>query len=60
MNWEYKTHSFGGPFYPNDNDDDKFNDYLNKLGDQGWELVQIVCDSMSGPTFRAIFKRPRS
>lgn len=60
MNWEYKTHSFVGSFFPQPEQDEKFSKHLNKCRDQGWELVQIIFDAMSGPSFRAIFKRPRS
>ncbi|QEH34913.1 hypothetical protein OJF2_34580 [Aquisphaera giovannonii] len=44
--WEYKSDQFAG------NQDDR----LNRMGEQGWELVAVTGD---GPGQRYVFKRPK-
>lgn len=40
MKWEYKTVKFGAVgFLGVQFDEQKINEYLNKLGESGWELV---------------------
>ncbi|MDR0858090.1 MAG: DUF4177 domain-containing protein [Oscillospiraceae bacterium] len=62
QNWEYRTESFktdgflGGNLHT-----DFFNEELNKLGKDGWELVSCFDTNESGGNTRlviAVFKRP--
>jgi len=64
MKWEYMTVMFKakGFWLGGKLDGDAFNEELNKLGEQGWELVSIVGTNMAYGTTRdvvAVFKRPR-
>ena len=64
MKWEYKTIKtdtegflVGGKF-----DQDSFEQVLNGLGEQGWELVSVFDTNMEGGKSRhviAILKRPK-
>lgn len=49
LTWEYQTEYGINSSYINDN-------YLNKLGKEGWELVVIIDEEFSSK--KLIFKRP--
>lgn len=61
-NWEYKviTIKKDRSFWATSHapDDDTFTDLLNREGQRGWELVNVVSIAPVLP-FRAFFKRPR-
>ncbi len=63
MKWEYLTIKFGttGWFLGGMLDGQKFNDRLNCLGEQGWELVSVFDTNMSQGQTRdvvAVLKKP--
>ena len=63
MKWEYKTIKFGavGFFKGVDFDEKEVNEYMNKLGRVGWELVSAFdTNEHQGNTLHIvlIFKRP--
>jgi hypothetical protein len=63
MKWEYLTVKFAtsGWFLGGILDGQKFNDRLNQLGAQGWELVSVFDTNMAEGQTRdvvAVLKRP--
>ena len=63
MKWEYMTVMFkaAGFLTGGQLDGNAFNDELNKLGGQGWELVSVFHANVShtfGDVVLAVFKRP--
>ncbi len=63
MKWEYMTVVFetSAWFLGGKLDGEKFNDRLNKLGEEGWELVSVFdTDYLKGGTrdVIAVLKRP--
>ncbi len=51
MNWEYSVVQLNVPMFSE-------SEILNNLGDNGWELVNVVMSERGQST--AYFKRPRS
>jgi hypothetical protein len=63
MKWEYLTIKFdtSGWFFGGILDGQKFNDHLNRLGEQGWELVSVFDTNMGQGQTRdviAVLKKP--
>ena len=63
MKWEYRTVVFAATTgaYPGRLDGPEFNDKLNSLGDEGWELVDVTgINTVNGLTrdVIAVLKRP--
>ncbi len=63
MKWEYATVTFEakGWFLGGKLDGEQFNNRLNKLGQEGWELVSVFDTNMHEGVTRyvvAVFKRP--
>jgi hypothetical protein len=63
MQWEYMTVMFEatGWYLGGKLDGKKFNDRLNQLGQEGWELVSVFDTNMREGTTRdvvAVLKRP--
>ncbi len=63
MKWEYTTVMFEatGWFLGGKLDGQKFNDRLNKLGEQDWELVSVFDTNMAEGATRnvvAVLKKP--
>lgn len=64
MRWEYKTIKIDakGTFAGGKVDENALDQLMNRLGEQGWELVSALDTSMEGGKSRhvlAIFKRQR-
>ena len=63
MKWEYKTVKLGAKGWLGGVlDTDEFDEYLNELGQEEWELVGAFDTSQSGGQTRdvlAVFKRRR-
>ena len=62
--WEYLTIRFGvgGLFLGGKVDGQALSDHLNRLGEEGWELVSVFDTSMADGRTRdvvAVLKRPR-
>jgi hypothetical protein len=65
MKWEYRTLKFAttGVWIGGNLDTDMFNQKLNELGEEDWELVSIFDTNYGQGTTRdvvAVFKRSRS
>ncbi len=64
MKFEYKTIKFAtSGLMGGDVKTDKFDEYLNELGCQGWELVNAVGTNVGNGATKyivAIFKKPES
>jgi hypothetical protein len=63
MKWEYTTVMFeaSGLFVGGALDGEKFNNRLNQLGEEGWELVTVFDTNAQGGRSRdivAVLKRP--
>ena len=63
MKWEYTTVIFEstGLLVSNKLDGEKFNNRLNKLGEEGWELVSVFDVDVTGGSTQevvAVLKRP--
>jgi hypothetical protein len=63
MKWEYTTVIFesAGLLVSNKLDGEKFNNRLNKLGEEGWELVSVFDVDVTGGSTQevvAVLKRP--
>lgn len=63
MKWEYTTVMFeaSGWFVGGALDGEKFNNRLNQLGEEGWELVSVFDTNAQGGRSRdivAVLKRP--
>jgi hypothetical protein len=64
MQWEYKiiTLAATGFWLGGNLDAERFNDMMNDLGDDQWELVSVFDTSKGSGTTRdviAVFKRPK-
>jgi len=65
MKWEYRTVMFAasGWFLGGALDGEKFNNRLNELGEEGWELTNVFDTNVQGGRTReivAVLKRPIS
>ena len=62
MKWQYRTVKLGTKgFFGGILDEQKFEEYMNRLGQEGWELVTTFDTNRSGGITGdvvAIFKRP--
>lgn len=63
MKWEYTTVIFEstGLFVSNKLDGEKFNNRLNRLGEEGWELASVFDVDVTGGSTQevvAVLKRP--
>jgi hypothetical protein len=56
MKWEYRTLMFDalGWFVGGELDGEKFNNRLNELGEEGWELVTVFDTNAQGGRSRSI------
>ena len=63
MKWEYTTVMFQASrwFFSGELDGEKFNERLNRLGEEGWELVNVFGTNLTDGGTKdvvAVLKRP--